>query len=67
MAKRTPKLPVRRRVFLDRAALMWALNAMKDDKFSVEQRGAMSPEWAAKYDKAEKHLLELVAATERRS
>lgn len=65
MRRRIPKGRVQRRVFIDRSALMWALNAMRDDRFNVEQRGAMTADWAEKYETAESHLLELVAASER--
>lgn len=65
MRKRIPKGRVLRKVMLDRKALMWALNSMKDDKYNVETRRTMSLEWATKYAEAEKHLLELIAAAER--
>lgn len=62
---RIPKGRVQRRVFLDRTALMWALNAIKDDRYNVVKRGAMTDEWSAKYDAAERHLAELIRAAER--
>jgi hypothetical protein len=61
---RIPKGRVQRRVFLDHTALMWALNAIKDDRYNVTERGAMTDEWGAKYDAAEKHIAELIHATE---
>jgi hypothetical protein len=60
-----PEGRVRRMVAIDHAALTWALAVVKDEKHNVITRGAMSDEWLKKYQGAEAHLMELIAASER--
>lgn len=63
--KRIPKGRVQRKVFLDREALVFALHALKDDQHTVTTRGDMKEDWAVRYVTAEKHLNELIEASER--
>lgn len=62
--KTPPKVRVRRMAWLDYEALSWALAVLKDERDSVEHRQAsgsgISEAWRARYDKAEKHLGELM-------
>lgn len=61
--KRIPKGPVRRMVFLHRESLMWALQSMRDDRNRPRDQG--DAEWDKRWDAADKHLRELIAASER--
>jgi hypothetical protein len=62
--KRIPKGRVRRTVILDHAALSFALAAIRDDRYKVSQTADAGTDWEARYDAAEKHLVELIRCAE---
>lgn len=65
MSKGIKKRPVRRNVWLSDSALCFALAALRDDRESCEQRGAVRDDWNAKYEAADRQIRDLIRAVRR--